>query len=681
MTSSILLRSVVLATTGTLSIAAAHAATYGAAPARPQVPLWDAPAIEAMCDPKLADFRRMKDAMEARKTSAGILGEWNQLSIATGDLDGPLSITANTSTDKATRDAADACELKLAPFATELFQSEALYKRVKDLKGGDAIDRQYRQDLIESFEDAGVTLPPEKRERVKQINKQVADLALQFDKNIREDATRVTFTPAEMAGLPESYLKAQKKDEQGNYLLPLANPAYLPFIQLATSEDARRRYWTARQNQGTKANIDLLNQAVALRLELGKLYGYPDYATYAVKRRMAKSPEAVYRFLDEVKRTTAELEKKEMAELAQAKADDTKQPAAQVTVNRWDVPYYQEKIKKARFDIDQEALRKYFPSEASVAYTLKVAETLYGVRFAPSNAPTWHPDVRVYDVFDRAASGKDGPASSKFVGSFYLDLYPRDGKYTHAAAWPVRPVSTLAKQAAAPGYRTPLSVLVANLNREGLNHDELETLLHEFGHVLHGVLSKTRYVDEAGTAVKRDFVEAPSQMFEEWARREDALKLFAEVCATCPQLTSAQIAKLDEARRYGRGFRYGRQWLYAAFDMSLTTPEPKDALESWQQLEGDTPLGTVKGTLFPASFGHLMGGYAAGYYGYMWSEVMALDMLSGFHGKLMNPVDGRRYRDIILARGGEVPADQLVERFLGRKPNNEAFLKELRGER
>jgi thimet oligopeptidase len=645
--------------------------------ARPQIPIWDAPTIEALCDKTIAGFRQTKAAMEAKKGSAGIFDEWNRLSIATGDLDGPLSITANTSTDKATRDAADACEVKLTPFQTDLFQSEALYKRVKDAKPKDAIQKQYRQDLIDQFEDSGVTLDPAKRERVKAINNEITDLALKFEKNIRDDGTKLVFRPDELAGLPDTYLAAQKKDEQGNYVLPLAYPSYLPFMQLASNEDARKRYWMAKQNEGKQQNVDVLDRIVALRLELAQLYGYPDYGTFATKRRMAGTPDAVYRFLDEVKAAVVDSEKKELAELRQFKADDLKQPLDATVFNRWDLAYYQEKLKKARYSVDQEALRKYFPTEASIAYTLRVAETLYGIRFVPSDAPTWQKDVRVYDVFDRAADGKDGA----FVGTVYLDLFPREGKYGHAAAWPVRGVSTLAKQDGSPGYRTPISVLVTNFDRNGFDQNELETMLHEFGHVMHGVLSKTRYVDQAGTSVKRDFVEAPSQMFEEWARREDALKLFAEVCKDCPALSREQIAQLDAARRYGRGIRYARQWLYASYDMSLTTPHPDGAMAAWTKIEGATPLGTVPGTMFPASFAHIAGGYAAGYYGYMWSEVMALDMLSGFHGKLMNPVDGKRYRTDILSQGGQEPPEVLVTKFLGRKPNSEAFFKEVAGER
>ena len=660
------------------AIAVSSAPAGAADGAHPRIPLWDTAAIEQRCDVLIDGFRRTKATMEAKKGPAGVLDEWNRLSMATGDLDGPLSLIANVSTDRATRDAADACSLKYQPFQTELFQSEPLYRRVLALHPADAVQKQYRQDLLDAFEDSGVTLDADKRARVRDINKRITDVALQFEKNIRDDDTRVVFRPDEMAGMTDDYLAAQKRDADGNYVLPFAYPSYVPFMQSASNEDARHRYWLARQGQGKQVNLDLLNEVVALRLELAKLYGYPDFATFAIKRRMAGTPQAVYKFLDDVKAAVEALEKSEVAELRQFKADDLKQPLAQTTLNRWDQSYYQEKLKKARYDVDQDALRKYFPTDASVAYTLRVAETLYGIRFIASDAPTWHPDVRVYDVFE---AGAGAATRGAFIGTVYLDLFPRDGKYNHAAAWPVRGVSTLAKEPGRPGYRTPISALVTNFNRTGLDHDELETLLHEFGHVMHGVLSKTRYVDQAGTSVKRDFVEAPSQMFEEWARREESLRLFADVCRDCPQLSGDQIARIDAARKYGRGLRYARQWLYASYDMSLTTPKPDDALASWTSLEGATPLGYVPGTIFPASFGHIMGGYAAGYYGYMWSEVLALDMLSGFHGKLMNPVDGRRYRTDILAQGGQQPPQQLVERFLGRKPSSDAFFREIVGQR
>lgn len=366
-----------------------------------------------------------------------------------------------------------------------------------------------------------------------------------------------------------------------------------------------------------------------------------------------------------MKGAVTDLEKKELEELRAEKAQDLGTPLAETRIERWDVPYYQERVRHARYDVDQEKLRKYFPTDKAVEYTLLISQRLYGVRFKEAKVPVWNPDVRYYDVFD----AKTGA----FLSGFYLDLYPREGKYNHAAAFGMRGASKLA-------HRTPVVALVANLDRKGLNQEELVTITHEFGHVLHGVLSTTDYVAQSGTSVKLDFAEAPSMMYEEWSRREGPLKLMREVCPECPQLTHAEIEQLQKASRYGQGIRYARQWQYATLDMALST-EPRPALDVWKEIERASPLGYVEGTMLPASFSHIAGGYAAGYYGYMWAQVLALDMLSAYKGNLLDPAVGRRYRDIILANGGQEEEMDLVRRFLGREPSSDAFFAEITGKR
>ena len=651
-----------------LALAAISSSTPAAeSVVHPTIPIFDAATIETQCDAKLVAFRSRMKAMESVRSSKGIFDAWNRLSIEIDDFVGPIGAAVNLSTDKATREAADACTAKLAPFSTELFQSEALYARVRDAKPVDAIQTSYRKLLLESFEDSGVMLPKDQRERVKAINERITTLGLEYDKNVRDDATTVVMQPDELAGLPEAYLAAQKRDADGAYVLPLTYPAYRPFLELASKPDARQRYWIAMTNKGGAQNLPLLDEAVRLRRELAGLYGQPDYATYLLRRRMVGDPQTAYRFLGEVRTAVTDLEKKDIEELRAFKAQDLKQPDARL--DRWDVAYYQEKLRKARYNVDQEALRAYFPTEASVAYVLKVAETLYGIRFEARQVATWHPTTRFYDVYEAQGAGR-----GNYVGGVYLDLFPREGKYGHAHAEAARGESSLA-------HRTPISILVVNLNEKGLNEDELVTLMHEFGHVLHGVLSKTRYVDQSGANVQWDFAEAPSQMFEEWAMREEPLSLFRQICKACPHLTHGQIGQMEAARKFGQGAAYARQLLLASYDLALTTPAPAGALQTWEKLDGATPLGHVAGTLFPANFTHLMDGYAAGYYGYMWSKVLALDMLSGFHGHLMNPVDGARYRKDILSRGGEVPPGQMVQDFLGRKPNSDAFFQEITGKR
>ena len=631
---------------------------------RPLVPVYDAAQLTRACERALARGRTAIAVMEKKAGGAGFFDEWNRLQIGLEDIN-PLYLLGNVHPDKAVRDASGPCLQKSTTLGTELFQSEKLFARLQAARPADAAQRKLRRDLLEGFEDSGVALPPDKRRRAKGIFDRLEELGQAYDRNVRDDPTRVAFTAAEMEGVPEAYLEAHAsaRDKEGNYVLTLKGPSYVPFMQKASDAGARRKYYLAKHNEGGSGNLDLLHEILKLRRELAGLYDLPTFAHYALRRKMVGSPEAVTRFLGDVRAAVTELEKKEVEELRAEKAKDT--GLADARLERWDVNYYQERVRRSRYAIDPESLRRYFPTDKSIDFVLRISATLYGVRFREARVAAWHPDVRYFDVLD-AKTGR-------FLSGFYLDLFPREGKYNHAAAFPARGVSTLAK-------RTPVSALVTNFNREGLDHEELETLLHEFGHVLHGVLSRSAYVSHAGTSVRGDFVEAPSQMFEEWGRREQPLKVFAQVCPECPQLTSDEIRRLDAARRFGRGIAYGRQWLYASYDMALAT-DPQQPLAAWKNLEGATPLGHVEGTSFPSSFSHIAAHYAAGYYGHMWSEVIALDMLSAFKRDMLDPRVGARFRDAILAQGGQRDERDMVRKFLGREPSNEAFFAELAGKR
>ncbi len=519
---------------------------------------------------------------------------------------------------------------------------------------------------MDEFEDGGVALPEGKRARMKAILQRLEEVRQAFDRNIRDNKTRLVFHPDELKGLPTAYLEKAQRDDQGNFLLGFGYPEYEPFMANAENEAARRRYYIAFSDRGTPQNLVLLGEATRLRREIAAMYGLPSYAHFVTRRRMVGNPGTANRFLDEVKAKVRELERKEIAELRAFKAERLGKNIQDVTLNRWDIPYYQEQLKRARYSVDQEALRAYFPTDTSIAWVLALSSELYGVKFVPAKAPVWDASVRCYDVVDGRTGG--------FLSSVYLDLFPREGKFSHAAAFGVRSVSTAAG-------RTPISVLVTNFNRKGLDHRELETLMHEFGHVLHGVLSRTRYASQGGTSVERDFVEAPSQMYEEWARKKGPLQLIHKYCTECPEVDEALVARLHAARSFGQGIRYARQHLYAAYDMALAGERELDPMQTWIEMESDTPAGYVPGTQFPGTFAHLLGGYAAGYYGYMWSEVLALDMLSVFGDNPMNPAAGRRFRQLILSQGGQRRAAQLVRTFLGRDPSPKAFFAEITGQR
>ncbi len=635
---------------------------------RATIPLLTATELRELGRNALAEARRMLENIERvpleRVTPESILDAWDQVTITIEEAYGPISLLNSVHPEKDVRDAGDDALVEESVFVTELFQNEKLYERVLRVEPRTPAQKQLRKDLIEAFEDSGVSLPPEKRERFRQISEKLTELAQEFARNIRENETVLRFTPEECAGLPQSFFDRARRDEQGNIVVGFDSPDYVPFMANASNEAARRRYYLAYMNRGTPRNLAVLDEIVALRKEIADLYGAPSFAHYVTKRRMVENPETVLRFLDEVKAVVTAAEVRDLGLLRELKSELLGIPIEQATIARWDVQYYRERLRERRYAVDQEELRRYFPSGPTLAWMLDISERLYGLRFERASVPLWHDEVLYLDVHDTE--------THELLGGIYLDLYPRDGKYKHAAAWPVRGVSRRAS-------RKPISVLVTNFNREGLTHDEVETLLHEFGHVLHGVLSRTEYNQHSGTSVERDFVEAPSQMYEEWAGRIESLSLMRNHCSECPLIDESLAERIDAAKKFGSGIDYGRQHLYASFDMALSGEHPGHALDVWKAMESETPMGHIEGTAFPGTFEHIASGYAAGYYGYMWAKVIALDLVSAYGADLMNPQVGKRFRELILSRGSEEPARDLVERFLGRPVSSEAFFSLIQG--
>ena len=641
---------------------------------RSTLPKFTAQEIPVLCDAKIVEMKTKLTAfgkMQLKdKASAGsVLAQWDQIFAEFEDFTGPVGFYSNVDPNAQVRQAADDCEVKINQFQTEIYQDYSLYQQIKKIKTSNEIDTKYRQDILDGFEENGIQLSTDKQARLKVILDNLTKIQQEFARNIRDNPEKVEFTADELKGLPDSYIANLKKNEQGQYLLGFDYPEYLPFMQMADSDEARKRYQIAYTRRGTEKNLVLLKQAIDLRYELAQLFGYKSYADWKLKNRMAQNPETVNHFLNEVHTIVAPLEKKEVQTLREFKAKTLKIPVEKAEIHRWSEGYWSEKLRKEKYQIDQEKLREYFPTQASQDWLFAISSNLYGIEFKPAKVETWQNEVEYYDVTDKK--------TGQLLGGLYLDKFPREGKYGHAAVWGVRGGSTLTA-------RKPIAALVTNFNRKGLNSDELETFVHEFGHALHGILSNTRYASQSGTSVERDFVEAPSQMYEEWARRKETLTTLADFCQpACPRIDDALIAKLKAVHNYGRGLKYARQTLYAQYDMAIHTANALETqpLETWQKLEGKTALGYTPTTEFPGQFGHIMGGYQVGYYGYMWSEVIALDMLSALGNNLNNPDVGARYRQTILSQGGQKKAKQLVIDFLGREPDNKAFFQEITGQR
>lgn len=636
------------------------------------LPLFKAAEIPSLCDANLASMQKDIQIFENQKiknkAKAGpYLAEWDELHAKARDFGAAVGLYSNVDPDPALRQAADDCELKISKYQTTLYQNPKLYAQFKKLKASDPIDQKFLQDILEQFEKTGVQLSAEKQKRLKDIIEESTKLSQDFAKNVRDNPHKVEFTPAEMKGLPASYMAGLKKNEKGNYLLGFDYPEYQPFMELAESDEARKRYQTAYTRRGTEQNLQFMKKAIDLRYEMAQLFDKESYAHSALEFRMAKTPEAVNSFLEDVYSKVAPLEKQDVEELRQFKAETLKVPREKADITRWNQGYWSEKLRQAKYKVDQEKLRDYFPTEAAQKWLFVVSSELYGIDFRPMKVKAWHNEVEYYAVHDTA--------SGEFLGGLYVDKYPREGKYGHAAVWGAYGGSTL-------NQRRPVSVLVTNFNRKGLNSNELETFVHEMGHALHGILSKTRYSEQSGTSVERDLVEAPSQMYEEWARRLETLSKVADYCEpACPRVDAAMTERLKDVKNYGRGLHYARQTLYAQYDMALHSKDAlkTDPLKLWQEMESKTALGYVPGQQFPGQFGHVMGGYQAGYYSYMWSEVIALDMLSAFGDQLMDKKVGAHYRNTVLAQGGQKHGEQMVKDFLGRDPDSKAFFNEISG--
>lgn len=630
----------------------------------PNLPTYQSVAdVKTRCDAGLKGAKQRVAQLEKRKVDAGWLAALDDLTVYFEDHQYPNDFILNVHPDKAIRDAAQACSLRWADFNSSLGQNEKLYRALQKAPQQDGIDAEFVRLASGQFEDTGVALPKSKRERAKQILDKLTELDQQFSKNIRDAGTRVAFTEAELKGVPASVWEKAKRDEQGRIVLGVDAPSYMPVMRSADSEVARERMWLAKTNEGGQPNLDLLAQIVTLRGEYAKLFGFDNYVDFNLRRRMAKDGATAMRFLDSVTGAVNAREKAELQELRAAKAQHVGTPLAQTTVQRWDAIFYSERVKREKFSVDQNAFRPYFPPQASLEFSMKIIEQLMGVKYQRVDNKLWHDEVQTYVVSD-AATGQP-------IAQMYVDLYPRDGKYNHAAVWPLRGSATRAG-------RTPAAALVVNFDRQGLTLDEVETLLHELGHAVHVNLSKTRYAAPAGTAVMHDFVEAPSQMLEDWVYDKNVLKLMQAVCATCQPVPDAMVEQAQAAKHYGKGMQFGRQHLYASYDITLHQQAKPEPLPLWARMEGATPLGHVPGTMFPAGFAHIAGGYGSGYYGYLWSLVVAMDLRTAFDKDKLGADVGKRYRDLVLGQGAQKPAPALVKDFLGRESNSQAFFEYLK---
>ncbi len=619
--------------------------------------------VELACDALLAGAQRQAERLQALPAGVAstLLPELDALQRAQEDVLGPLSVLMAVHPAKPIRDAAEACELRYQRFSNAFLQNARVHALLGQLVPADDIDRRFQREQLDAFEDAGVALGPAARASAQAINLRITRLSQAFEREIREDKTRVPLTRSELAGVPAAAWNTAPRDARGRYLLGLDAPTVEAVVDNAVQGRTRERLWRAYLSQGGPANIRRLDRLARERRAYAGLMGFDSYADFVLRRRMVRDESTAQAFLATVKTAVGERELADLALLRAEKASHLGHAGA--VLQRWDVGFYAERVRRARHQVNQDDFRAYFPPEASLDFVFSLAGQLFGLRFDRLPQALWHADARAYAVSEIAGG--------RTVGTLFVDLYPRADKYNHAAVWSFRNVSTQVG-------RLPAAALVVNFNRQGLSLGELETLLHEFGHALHSLLSSTRYASQGGTSTQLDFVEAPSQMLEDWVYDPKVLALFQQVCASCRPVPPELLGRAVRARDFAKGVLMARQHLFARYDLALYGRRAVAPLSLWRSMEAATPLGHVQGTMFPAGFSHIAGGgYAAGYYGYLWSLVLAEDLRTAFEADKLDAGTGQRLRDHILSQGGQVDPRDMMRHFLGRDSNGDAFFKAL----
>ncbi len=575
---------------------------------------------------------------------------------------------------------------RLTDFGNSIYMNPKLFQRVKTVyenTPGESLTPEQRtllEDTWKSFIRGGANLTGEAQDRFREITTELSRLSLQFEENLlaETNAYELHLTLAEeLSGLPESIkeaaaLTAREKGKEG-WIFTLHAPSYIPFMKYADNRKLRKKLfkaYTSRCNHAnSRNNTEIIRKITALRLEKARLLGYDTYAGYVLSNRMAQSPEEVNHFLQHLfssSHPAALKEKEEVGEFARKEGFTD-------ILQRWDWAYYSNKLKQARYTLDDEMLKPYFRLENVQQGIFDLARQLYGLNFKEvHNIPKYHPDVKTFEVYDH---------TQQFLAVLYTDFFPRDNK--NGGAW----MTEFRTQHKENGKDVrPLVSLVMNFTKPTpdkpslLTFDEVTTFLHEFGHALHGMLSQNTYQSTAGTNVYRDFVELPSQLMENWAIEKAWLDQWAVHYETGEKIPQQYIDKLREAANFQSGYQCDRQLSFGMVDMawhSITAPVEEPVCQFEQQAMLPTEMfPEVPGSCFSTTFGHIFdGGYAAGYYSYKWAEVLDADAFSLFKEKgIFDRDTADSFRKNILEKGGSEHPMELYVRFRGRKPSVEALL-------
>ncbi|MCA1981838.1 M3 family metallopeptidase [Nocardioides nematodiphilus] len=607
----------------------------------------------------LARARELAAGLKASAPATALetLRIWDDVTLALHSTSGLASLLANVHPEEAVRTAAEAAELAAQKLSTELAQDAALYAVFDGLAvdGLDPLAARFHATVLRDFRRAGVDRDDATRARLQEINERLLELDQEFSRIARDDVRTVRVAPGRLAGLPADFIASHPPAEDGLVTLTTDYPDTVPVADYAHDGELRRELRKASFNRGYPAADPVLHEILDLRHEYATTLGYADWASYDAEVKMIGTGEAIPAFIDTIADAAREPGERDLAILLERYRRDVPD-AERVALS--DSAYYRNLVFAERFDLDTQLVRTYFDFPKVRAGLLEVTGRLFGVRYDQVDVTTWHEDVASYDVVRL----EDGAT----LGRIHLDLFPREGKYKHAAQFDLAP--GVAGKSLAEG------VLVCNFSRGLMEHDHVVTLFHEFGHLVHHVLGgQGAWTRFAGVATEWDFVEAPSQMLEEWAWDPAVLASFATDEAGEP-IPAELVAKMRAAEEFGKGYLTQTQTFYAAVSYYFHHERPADLTVRMRELMAQyAPFPYIEDTHFWASFGHL-GGYSSAYYTYQWSLVIAKDLFSAFDpGDLFDTEVAGRYRDRVLAPGGSKDAADLVEDFLGRPFSFDAY--------
>ncbi len=536
----------------------------------------------------------------------------------------------------------------------------------------DAEQRRLLDEVLRDFRRGGVDLPEAERARVRALTERETELSLEFSRNLRESRREIRVAPEALVGLPQDFLDEHPAGDDGLVVLTTDYPDFMPVREYAVDRATRTAIVAAYNDLAWPENDAVLAELLAVRAELAQLLGYGSWADYETETRMigrgagtggggSAGPgggAAIADFLARLDEASAAAAAAEYPVLLERLREDDPE-ASEVTIA--DFFYLLGALRRERHDVDAQLVRSYFPFDRVLPGVLAITGRLFDIEYVPVDVPTWHADVHSYDVV------RDG----ELLGRIHLDLHPREGKYNHAACFGIAPGIT--------GRVVPEAALLCNFSRGLMTHDEVTTFFHEFGHLVHDILGGAqRFARFSGVATEWDFVEAPSQLLEEWAWDAEVLATFTANAAGEP-IPDELVEKMVVADRFGRALEVRRQLGHANVSYHLHVDRPADlqaATEHWYRVT--SPVQPLPGLHSYAGFGHLTG-YGACYYTYQWSLVIARDLLSGFGGDLLNAEAAERYRREILEPGGSRDAADLVEQFLGRPFAFDAYREWLAG--